>query len=79
MPSMLTDAETPIACQILIEMHGTPSECAKLLKLFAKAGFWMFSYELNGYFPNLSEFSFLHESCFSQYGVTFTLARNFPI
>jgi hypothetical protein len=79
MPSMLTDAKKPVACQIFIEMHGTPSQCAVLLTQFAKAGFWMFSYELNGYFPTASEYSFLHESCFAQYGVTYTLARNFLV
>jgi hypothetical protein len=79
---MLTDAEKPVACQIFIEMHGgpaTPSHCAELLRQFSKGGFWMFSYDLNGYHPTAAGYSFLHESCFDRYGVTYTLARNFPI
>lgn len=78
LPTLLGDKNKTIACQIFIEMHGTPHQCAALHSQLGKAGFYLFAYELNGYFTNLAEYSFIHQSCFERYGVTTVLSRNFP-
>ncbi|KAK6033321.1 hypothetical protein OSTOST_00458 [Ostertagia ostertagi] len=56
--------------QILIEIHGTPSETVWLLRDISSQGYWMYSYEINGAWHHLCEYSFIHESAFNQYGVT---------
>ena len=58
-------------CQILIEIHANNSlKTLTLLRKLSKNGFYLFSYEINGKFHHLSEYSFIHESCFKDYGVT---------
>ncbi|KAK6039236.1 hypothetical protein COOONC_23259, partial [Cooperia oncophora] len=56
--------------QILIEVHGTPSETVYLLRDISRQGYWMYSYEINGAWHHLCEYSFIHETAFNQYGVT---------
>uniref|UniRef100_A0A0N4VZF8 DUF1266 domain-containing protein n=2 Tax=Haemonchus TaxID=6288 RepID=A0A0N4VZF8_HAEPC len=41
-----------------------------LLRDIGSQGYWMYSYEINGAWHNLCEYSFIHESAFNQYGVT---------
>ncbi|KAE9414214.1 hypothetical protein Angca_000652, partial [Angiostrongylus cantonensis] len=54
--------------QIMIEIHGTPSETASLLRVISNQGYWLYSYEINGAWHNLCDFSFLHETAFTRYG-----------
>ncbi|WKY16199.1 hypothetical protein Q1695_001131 [Nippostrongylus brasiliensis] len=56
--------------QLLIEIHGTPYETTTLLRDIATLGYWLYSYEINGAWPNLCEFSFIHENAFERYHVT---------
>ncbi|PIO69455.1 hypothetical protein TELCIR_08716, partial [Teladorsagia circumcincta] len=39
--------------QILIEIHGTPSETVWLLREIASQGYWLYSYEINGAWHHL--------------------------
>ncbi|VDL70235.1 unnamed protein product [Nippostrongylus brasiliensis] len=55
---------------LLIEIHGTPYETTTLLRDIATLGYWLYSYEINGAWPNLCEFSFIHENAFKRYHVT---------
>ncbi|ETN69052.1 hypothetical protein NECAME_01162 [Necator americanus] len=56
--------------QIMIEIHGTPAEMVTLLTKISRQGYWLYSYEINGAWHNLCEFSFIHESAFERYGAT---------
>ena len=60
---------TPM-CQILIEVHGRqPKKTYEFLKSISEGGYYLFSYEINGAHPDLSEYSFIHENCLEDYGV----------
>ncbi|VDN50235.1 unnamed protein product [Dracunculus medinensis] len=63
------DIEDQIFCQVLIEIHGTPKKQYFLLKLLSRHGYYLFSYEVNGYTEKLCEYSFIHESCIQKYSV----------
>ncbi|KAJ1358304.1 hypothetical protein KIN20_016706 [Parelaphostrongylus tenuis] len=52
----------------MIEIHGTPFETASLLRVISRRGYWLYSYEINGAWHNLCEFSFIHEKAFTRYG-----------
>ncbi|CAJ0944808.1 unnamed protein product, partial [Mesorhabditis belari] len=54
-------------CQILIEIHGKPKDVIDLIVKMAKKGYRLFSYEINGRFHFLSEYSFIHDDCLKQY------------
>ncbi|KAE9413226.1 hypothetical protein Angca_001242, partial [Angiostrongylus cantonensis] len=56
--------------KIMIEIHGTPYETATLLRLISNHGYWLYSYEINGAWHSLCEFSFIHESAFTRYDAT---------
>uniref|UniRef100_A0A914QYX2 Methyltransferase domain-containing protein n=1 Tax=Panagrolaimus davidi TaxID=227884 RepID=A0A914QYX2_9BILA len=57
-------------CQIMIEVHGqTPKDTLNLLRSLSEHEYYLFSYEINGYHHHLSEYSFIHKSCFSEYNV----------
>ncbi|RCN46770.1 hypothetical protein ANCCAN_07212 [Ancylostoma caninum] len=56
--------------QILLEMHGTPLEALKQLNYISRHGYWLYSYEVNGYLHNRAWYSFIHEDAMQQYGVT---------
>ena len=57
-------------CQILIEIHGdTALKHLQLLRTFSEHGFYLFSYEINGAYHRLSEYSLINEKCFQDYGV----------
>ncbi|ULT93138.1 hypothetical protein L3Y34_002965 [Caenorhabditis briggsae] len=56
-------------CQILIEIHGTPSEHLKMLKIMARYNFRIFNVDPNPYCIECSEYSLIHDSCMDQYGV----------
>uniref|UniRef100_A0A914Y6L3 Methyltransferase domain-containing protein n=1 Tax=Panagrolaimus superbus TaxID=310955 RepID=A0A914Y6L3_9BILA len=63
-------------CQLLIEIHNdSPKKTLDLLKKFASSGLYLFSYEINGQEHHLSEYSFIHESCFADYGVKIIYGR----
>uniref|UniRef100_A0A0K0D7P4 Methyltransferase n=1 Tax=Angiostrongylus cantonensis TaxID=6313 RepID=A0A0K0D7P4_ANGCA len=62
-------AFTPLF-KIMIEIHGTPYETATLLRLISNHGYWLYSYEINGAWHSLCEFSFIHESAFTRYDAT---------
>lgn len=67
-------------CQILIEVHGVNRRAhneVELLKVFAQNDYYMFSYEINGLYLPLCEFSFIHKSCMHEYGVKIMLGRIF--
>uniref|UniRef100_A0A0N5AQ65 Methyltranfer_dom domain-containing protein n=1 Tax=Syphacia muris TaxID=451379 RepID=A0A0N5AQ65_9BILA len=55
-------------CQILIEIHNSAPRTLSLLKQFAANGYYLFSYEINGYHHNLAEYSFILDSCIEKYG-----------
>ena len=77
----LIERKKPIACHILMEVHAEgPWQIVDLHRKLSKAGYYLYSYELNGYklYRNLCEFSFLHKSCFDQYGVTIAYESNVP-
>ncbi|CAJ0917601.1 unnamed protein product, partial [Mesorhabditis belari] len=57
-------------CQILIEIHGKPKKVIELISEMARKGYRIFSYEINGAWHHLSEYSFIHESCIEQYEAT---------
>uniref|UniRef100_A0AC35GB76 Methyltransferase domain-containing protein n=1 Tax=Panagrolaimus sp. PS1159 TaxID=55785 RepID=A0AC35GB76_9BILA len=57
-------------CQILIEVHGkTAEQTLELLQALSKNGFYLFSYEVNGFWHELSEYSFIHEKCFTLFNI----------
>uniref|UniRef100_A0AC34GN54 Methyltransferase domain-containing protein n=1 Tax=Panagrolaimus sp. ES5 TaxID=591445 RepID=A0AC34GN54_9BILA len=57
-------------CQILIEIHGqTPKETLNLLRTLSEHEYYLFSYEINGFHHHLSEYSFIHKTCFAEYSV----------
>ncbi|KIH59351.1 hypothetical protein ANCDUO_10419 [Ancylostoma duodenale] len=56
--------------QILLEMRGTPLEAFKQLNYISRHGYWLYSYEVNGYLHNRAWYSFIHENAMQQYGVT---------
>uniref|UniRef100_A0A914P0F9 Methyltransferase domain-containing protein n=1 Tax=Panagrolaimus davidi TaxID=227884 RepID=A0A914P0F9_9BILA len=57
-------------CQILIEIHGKSAKhTLQLLQKFSINGFYLFSYEINGRYHQLSEYSFIHQDCFKDYGI----------
>ncbi|CAO4372243.1 unnamed protein product [Caenorhabditis nigoni] len=56
-------------CQILIEIHGTPAEHFKMLKIMARYHFRIFNVDPNPYCIKCSEYSLIHDSCMDQYGV----------
>uniref|UniRef100_A0AC34R184 Methyltransferase domain-containing protein n=2 Tax=Panagrolaimus sp. JU765 TaxID=591449 RepID=A0AC34R184_9BILA len=63
-------------CQILIEVHGKTSRIALDFLIFlSKHGFYLFSYEINGFWHDLSEYSFIHESCLNDYDVNVVYGR----
>uniref|UniRef100_A0AC35GW57 Methyltransferase domain-containing protein n=1 Tax=Panagrolaimus sp. PS1159 TaxID=55785 RepID=A0AC35GW57_9BILA len=63
-------------CQLLIEIHNdNPKKHLDLLKKFASSGLYLFSYEINGQEHTLSEYSFIHESCFKDYNVNIIYGR----
>ena len=63
-------------CQILIEVHGrTPTRTMDFLRNISESGYYLFSYEINGAHPTLSEYSFIHESCLKEYGVNIIFGR----
>ncbi|VDM77201.1 unnamed protein product [Strongylus vulgaris] len=65
-----TSSPLNLLLQILIEVHGTPAEMITLINEISRRGYWLYSYEINGAWHNLCEFSFLHEDAFSRYGAT---------
>lgn len=69
------------ACQLLLEIHPNPIKSwMELLKLIARAGFYMFHREANGGCTPTScyEYSFMHETCLKEYGIESTkVQRNF--
>ncbi|KAI1697267.1 methyltransferase domain-containing protein [Ditylenchus destructor] len=57
-------------CQLLIEVHPRSAlQALNFLKKMSKHGFYLFSYEINGAYHTLSEYSFIHENCLDEYGV----------
>jgi hypothetical protein len=62
-------------CQIFVEVHSSAFQMVKLLKKMSQAGFYLFSYEINGFYHSLCEFSLIHESCLSRYSVDVIFAR----
>lgn len=56
--------------QVLIEIHGSPADTVSLLRKISSQGYWLYSYEINGAWHHLCEFSFIHKSAFKRYGVT---------
>ena len=62
-------------CQIFIEVHGSAYQMVTLLKMISAAGFYLFSYEINGFYTTLCEFSFIHETCLARYNVDIVLGR----
>uniref|UniRef100_A0A914PLM6 Methyltransferase domain-containing protein n=1 Tax=Panagrolaimus davidi TaxID=227884 RepID=A0A914PLM6_9BILA len=63
-------------CQLLIEIHNdSAKKHLELLKKFASSGLYLFSYEINGQEHTLSEYSFIHENCFEDYGVNIIYGR----
>ncbi|KHJ99823.1 hypothetical protein OESDEN_00162 [Oesophagostomum dentatum] len=54
--------------QILVEIHGKPARDVKLLNFISHRGYWLYSYEVNGYYHNLTEYSFIHDQAMRQYG-----------
>ena len=62
-------------CQIFIEVHGPAYKMVQLLQQISIAGFYLFSYEINGFYPQLCEFSFIHDSCLAKYKVDIILGR----
>jgi hypothetical protein len=64
----------------MIEVHGSgrsPHDEVELLKLFGHYGYYLFSYEINGFHLPLCEFSFIHETCMHKYGVEIVLGSIF--
>uniref|UniRef100_A0A183GNI0 Methyltranfer_dom domain-containing protein n=1 Tax=Heligmosomoides polygyrus TaxID=6339 RepID=A0A183GNI0_HELPZ len=59
-----------IRFQVLIEIHGSPADTVSLLRKISSQGYWLYSYEINGAWHHLCEFSFIHKSAFKRYGVT---------
>uniref|UniRef100_A0AC34FVK6 Methyltransferase domain-containing protein n=1 Tax=Panagrolaimus sp. ES5 TaxID=591445 RepID=A0AC34FVK6_9BILA len=63
-------------CQLLIENHGENVIISlNLLKKLSKNGFYLFSYEINGLRPTISEYSFIHETCLKDYNVNIIFGR----
>uniref|UniRef100_A0AC35FSE3 Methyltransferase domain-containing protein n=1 Tax=Panagrolaimus sp. PS1159 TaxID=55785 RepID=A0AC35FSE3_9BILA len=57
-------------CQILIEIHGkTSKEALQLLQKFSTSGFYLFSYEINGFNHECAEYGFIHQDCFKNYDI----------
>ncbi|KAI1702760.1 methyltransferase domain-containing protein [Ditylenchus destructor] len=57
-------------CQLLIEVHPRSAlDALNFLRKLSKHGFYLFSYEINGAYHYLCEYSFIHENCFEDYGV----------
>jgi len=72
LPSLVNSTKI---CQIFVEVHGTAFQMVQLLKTISRSRFYLFSYEINGFYTTLCEFSFIHESCLSKYGVDVILGR----
>lgn len=60
---------------MFIELHGTAFQMLQLLRIISSAGFYLFSYEVNGYVPECCEVSFIHESCLARYGIEMFYGR----
>lgn len=76
-PDLLRDSKF---CQILIEIHGNRRSAGsevEFVKLFSKHDYYLFSYEINGFFLPLCEFSFIHKDCMARYGINIILGRIF--
>ncbi|VDD96829.1 unnamed protein product [Enterobius vermicularis] len=58
-------------CQILVEIHADVIGVAGLLRVLGKANFYLFSYEVNGYFFEFAEYSFIHRDCLQQYDAVY--------
>lgn len=58
-------------CQFLVEVHSATSafQTFKFLEKVSKAGFYLFSSEMNAFNVNLREYSFIHEDCLERYNV----------
>ncbi|CAJ0580518.1 unnamed protein product, partial [Mesorhabditis spiculigera] len=67
MPTLIKQAKM---CQILIEIHGDPKFVVNLVVMLAQAGYRLFSYEINGMYHSLSEYSFIHDDCLETYGAS---------
>uniref|UniRef100_A0A0N4VKN6 Methyltranfer_dom domain-containing protein n=1 Tax=Enterobius vermicularis TaxID=51028 RepID=A0A0N4VKN6_ENTVE len=64
-------------CQILVEVHGSATDNVRLLQIeMSRNGYYLLSYEINGYSLNLCEYSLIHESCLDAYGAE-VLAKYF--
>ncbi|CAJ0605667.1 unnamed protein product [Cylicocyclus nassatus] len=68
--SLIPFLEIYKVCQLFVEIHGTPLKHVTLLQQIARLDYALFSYEVNGACTNCCEYSFIHYSCMSQYGVT---------
>lgn len=58
-------------CHVLLELHdnGSPNDYYGILLALERAGFYMYSKELL-YCGYCAEYSFIHKSCFEQYGLS---------
>ncbi|CAJ0604904.1 unnamed protein product [Cylicocyclus nassatus] len=68
--SLIPFLEIYKVCQLFVEIHGAPLEHVTLLQQIARLDYALFSYEVNGGYKEYCEYSFIHYSCMSQYGVT---------
>lgn len=61
-----------------MEIHGgTAPRTLTLIQKLAQKGFYLFAFQVNGAFPELGEYGFVHESCFSAYGIDVIYGRYF--
>lgn len=57
-------------CQILIEAHSNSSQKHyELLNKISQHNFYLYSYEINGKYHYLSEYSFIHKDCLEKFNV----------
>ncbi|KAK6729718.1 hypothetical protein RB195_006647 [Necator americanus] len=71
MPRFLQERQP---AQVIIEIHSSSSEMAKLLLDISRQGYWLYWHEINAGLHIVCEFSFLHESAFDRYNAV-PLAR----
>lgn len=63
-------------CQILMEIHGDIAQRnLDLIRKLAQNGFYLFAFQVNGNHPAYGEYGFIHESCFSSYGIDAVYGR----